>query len=1385
VDTRTYAWLYPNSPTTPFLPSSGATYQQGRHVQTDVSGDTWFFAAEFFIPSGFQNIQHMMRFWNLHVPPGYPGWMSSYATSAMALDVYPPGTDLGTDGINGKTSHSTPFFQMQLNGGGTWDATLDGGWWRNVTKRYFQWNIAYNTWYKFKGSAKFMSNGTGFFVASMNGVPWINYQNARLNYPGLNGHPVSQGKAAFTLWEGAYEAASSFAAQREQVIRHSPSRWGRTESQMLNDIVTITIGDHSVGVNGAPNSRNTNTNTTVDDGAGVGSGTAPLVQIAPQLTGEPKPGGTLLVGNGTWTGSPTPTFTRRWEKSADQVNWTTTGSNAATYNPLPSDVGFRIRAVIRGANTLGSAESPTASVLVQPSSATITSFGLETLTPNATYRPLTGDIIRGNEFYLPVEATLGTIKMRLQGNTNPGSQNIVAGVYTSVDGVPTTRHAITAAVNVASGAAPAVRSFVPTTNPVLQPGVYLLAVHSDLVVGGTSLVAEALFDGAPGSLIFKSDDYTDGLPSPWGTLSSSSPGDGLLNIWAEVTPTTVDPPTSYTRFYMPSTGAADVTPVAYAGWGITAFADNLEMVTTKIGSASASGTNPGGASAASGLKVLRRRYVSNPLPAQTIGADVFVKAMLRVRESNAAMNVYSQCRLWVCSNDGTVNRGTLIDFSTTFPGMEWDIGLVNKKFPSGWTGDGVACNPVTLSANDRLVWEPGAQFTSAYGSAWTTEFRFGDVSASDLAENETAFDDFNPWIEFSRDLFDVVPTVDPPTFTTSPTISGTAKVGSTLTASPGTVTGDPLIEYQWKVDDGGGYDPIAGATNQAYTADPATLGFPLKVTVTLTNAGGTVSQDSAATAAVATGGPVTLTPPVVVGLALLGAQVLGVVGTYENAPTSYEFQWQRDTAGDEVGVDITGATSPEYVTRDDDLTDQLRVKVRAINAVDDVEDYSDWFGPILWPGDSGTLVVAGEEELVGDGIQIWEATSNLVLNGGFESDLTGWTDGVGDNMIERTTTRFYHGGSSARLERDPDEADTNVGSYPITLTAEQHTASAYVFVPAGFAGTVVQMAVEGFAGATGTLTANANVATRNEWQRLSCTFTPDAGDLSGSIVFRVTSAAKTEAFLDGVQVEVQPLPTPYVDTDPVASSETSRAATRVRAQAGLLDETTGTLIVRLRSGFSNAAETGQGTPTVFSWRDSATERLYGYYDEASNAFVFDRDTGAGGASVSVAHALTVGADVTAAFVWTATHVKLSLNGAAATSVANTAIPTLSAAVFDFGSVGGVDDWLDGTVFWAAAFPSALSDADLLAIHSLLAGGDSPEADDLPATAVASAVFPFDYGGTVPPFGRFRVTGTLTELKTWIGRFEETYTFPHDAVSQDEQWLLEYFAGSYPIVRDDD
>src|SRR5581483_7147771 len=141
-----------------------------------------------------------------------------------------------------------------------------------------------------------------------------------------------------------------------------------------------------------------------------------------------------------------------------------------------------------------------------------------------------------------------------------------------------------------------------------------------------------------------------------------------------------------------------------------------------------------------------------------------------------------------------------------------------------------------------------------------------------------------------------------PQNTAKPTISGTAKAGSTLTASDGTWANSPTsFTYQWQrcADDGSGCGDITGATSKTYTLTTGDVGHTVAVVVTAANADGKASASSDPSDVVGSAnGPRNDVRPSLSGGSTVGDTLTVSNGSWTPTPTSFSRQWQRcDSSG--------------------------------------------------------------------------------------------------------------------------------------------------------------------------------------------------------------------------------------------------------------------------------------------------------------------------------------------------------------------------------------------------------------------------------------------------------------------------------------------------------
>jgi hypothetical protein len=177
-----------------------------------------------------------------------------------------------------------------------------------------------------------------------------------------------------------------------------------------------------------------------------------------------------------------------------------------------------------------------------------------------------------------------------------------------------------------------------------------------------------------------------------------------------------------------------------------------------------------------------------------------------------------------------------------------------------------------------------------------------------------------------------------PANTARPAITGTAKAGATLTATPGTWATPPTsVAYAWQrcSDAGTACAPISGATGTTYVPTSADVGQTDRVVETATNAGGTTDAPSAVTAVIVSGSaPQNTAVPTVTGTQTEGQTLVGADGAWAGAATiAFTYAWSRCDATGGACIPITGATAKTFVLTAADVDKTLRLAVTAKNAL--------------------------------------------------------------------------------------------------------------------------------------------------------------------------------------------------------------------------------------------------------------------------------------------------------------------------------------------------------------------------------------------------------------------------------------------------------------------
>jgi hypothetical protein len=131
----------------------------------------------------------------------------------------------------------------------------------------------------------------------------------------------------------------------------------------------------------------------------------------------------------------------------------------------------------------------------------------------------------------------------------------------------------------------------------------------------------------------------------------------------------------------------------------------------------------------------------------------------------------------------------------------------------------------------------------------------------------------------------------PPVKIAAPVLSGSPRVGETLTCAPGSWSGTGIaFTYRWLLDGAA----LPGATDPAYGIAATDLGHRLGCEVTATNAGG--ARTATVTVTVLVGQPVSTAAPAIRGTVQTGETLTCDPGAWTNVPTGWSTRWLRDGA---------------------------------------------------------------------------------------------------------------------------------------------------------------------------------------------------------------------------------------------------------------------------------------------------------------------------------------------------------------------------------------------------------------------------------------------------------------------------------------------------------
>lgn len=307
-----------------------------------------------------------------------------------------------------------------------------------------------------------------------------------------------------------------------------------------------------------------------------------------------------------------------------------------------------------------------------------------------------------------------------------------------------------------------------------------------------------------------------------------------------------------------------------------------------------------------------------------------------------------QNQVWASGNaDATQGSAALrinypqtgaVDFTLRLASPQFEAGVYRTTFVgSNATSNARSAETITVTAadvdasNGDILRLNG---TDSSGAPWTEDvvFAAGSASFTRSAGEEPV----------RIQQVQTLPAPAAPANTSAPAITGTARVGQTLsTTSNGVWTGNPAptFAHQWRRD---GVD-ISGATGTTYTLVLADLAASIDVEVTATNSEGSATANSNDIGPIeaALAAPVNTVLPVISGTTTVGQTLTCSEGTWTGNPTpTYSYQWFDDA------VAISGATSSTYLLTASETGGTITCRVTATNSEGSTNATSAGVGPV-------------------------------------------------------------------------------------------------------------------------------------------------------------------------------------------------------------------------------------------------------------------------------------------------------------------------------------------------------------------------------------------------------------------------------------------------------
>ena len=706
---------------------------------------------------------------------------------------------------------------------------------------------------------------------------------------------------------------------------------------------------------------------------GGGSGSRPQNTKAPEVSGTAALGGMLACSQGTWTGTPTPTFAYSWLREGAPI----AGAALSSYTVVEADEGHLLTCKVSATNTEGMASATSSNSLKIPGLAprdatapTVSGSAVigETLTcspgewsgaptPTFTYEwLLEGAAVGSGDSYVVLSEDAGrSLKCEVtaansEGHASESSAALLVGgtgpqntKAPAVSGTPTVGSTLTCSQGTWTGAPAPTYAYLWMREGAAIAGASASTYKVLEADEGYSLSCEVTATNSAGMASERSSNALKvaGTKPEEKTAPTVS---GKASVGETLTCASGEwkgaPAPTFTYQWL-----LEGTAVATGNTYLLPTEDADRSLTCKVtasnseGQASASSaairvtgkgpqnTSPpevsGSAAVGATLTCSQGTWIAAPAPTFTYawlregaaiaGASASTYKVLEADEGHSL-----SCKVTATNNEGATSEPSIN--SVKVPGLAPEDRTLPTISGNATVGETLSC------VSGEWKGAPAPSFTYRWLLEGTLVASSESYVVSAEADEQTVVCEVtasNSEGQASAKSAQLRISGSAPVNVKPPEVSGSAVVGATLTCSPGTWTGapTPTLSYEWLRDD----SPIASATASTYKVASEDQTHALSCRVTATNSEG-VQRDTSTAVVIPGAKPANIAPPTVTGAAVVGETLTCLAGEWTGTPApAISYEWLLEGT-------LVVASGNSYVLSAQDATRSVSCKVTATNS---------------------------------------------------------------------------------------------------------------------------------------------------------------------------------------------------------------------------------------------------------------------------------------------------------------------------------------------------------------------------------------------------------------------------------------------------------------------